>query len=110
MLLYAMGWLEEYIDEIQDEKHKNQITTYLLCWFYKYLVGATSLQIADESQFSLIQLDIHKIISNKRLTEKKKKIIVQMGRWNAACDKDKNETDTPLILVLHEWMQFKDLI
>jgi hypothetical protein len=110
MLLYVMGWLEEYMDEVQDEKYKNQCTTYLLCWFYKYLVGVVPIQIANETEFVLLQMDVNKIISNKRLTANKKKIIVQMGRWNAACDKDKNETDTPLILVLHEWMQFKDLI
>jgi len=109
MLLYVMGWLEEYMDEVQDEKYKNQCTTYLLCRFYKYLVGVVPIHIANETDFALLQIDVDKIISNKRLTANKKKLIVQMGRWNAACDKDKNEIETPLILVLHEWMQYKDL-
>ena len=108
MLLYMMGWLEEYLDEIQDENQKNQTLFYLLCQFYKYLIG-TSVHIKNDGEFVLLQQEIFQCISDSRLTKNKQKKITQMGKWNAACDKGEDAIDTSLALILNEWMQFKEL-
>ena len=41
--------------------------------------------------------------------EDSKRIIIQIGRSNAAFDKVRLETDTSLALILNEWMQFEGL-
>jgi hypothetical protein len=108
LLVYMMGWLEEYLDEIQDEDQKNQTLFFLLCQFYKYLIGSP-IQIKDDNEFLLLQQQIFNCISDHRLNKHKQKTITQFGRCNAACDKDEDETDTSLALILNEWMQFKSL-
>ena len=108
LLLYAMGWLEEYLDEIQDENRKNQTLFFLLCQFYKYLIGS-SILIKNDTEFSLLQHEIFNLIDDERLTKKKQMAITQLGRSNAACDKDEDEIDTSLALILNVWMQFKGL-
>ncbi len=108
LLLYAMGWLEEYLDEIQDENKKNQTLFFLLCQFYKYLIGS-SILITNDSEFSLLQQEIFHLIDDERLTKKMQIAITQLGRSNAAYDKDEGAIDTSLALILNVWMQFKGL-
>ena len=109
MLLYVMGWLQEYFDEMENEEEKKQCISLLLCWFYKYLVGTTPIQITNNIEFAQLKLDTFEFISGDWMTENKKRIITQMGRSSAACEKDEEETDTSLILILNEWMQFEGL-
>jgi len=108
LLLYVMGWLQEYLNEIQDEHQRNQTLYFLLCQFYKYIVGAP-IHINNDAEFALLQSDINNFIFDDCIATKNRQIIIQMGRWNAACDKDEDETDTSLALILNEWMQFKGL-
>jgi hypothetical protein len=108
LLLYAMGWLEEYLDEIKDENKKNQTLFFLLCQFYKYLIGS-SILISNDSEFSLLQQEIFHLIDDERLTKKLQIAITQLGRSNAAYDKDEGAIDTSLALILNVWMQFKGL-
>jgi len=107
LLVYMMGWLEEYLDEIQDENQKNQTLFFLLCQLYKYLIGLP-IHIKDDNEFLLLQQEIFNCISDDRLA-KSKKTISQFGRSNAAFDKDEEVSDTTLVLILNEWMQFKSL-
>jgi hypothetical protein len=108
MLLYIMGWLQEYLDEIKDENEKNQTLFFLLCQFYLYLVGS-QINIKNGAHFKLLQKDVTNLISDGSIADKKRRTLIQMGRWSAACEKGENETDTSLALILNEWMQFKDL-
>ena len=109
MLLYVKGWLDEYFDEMEDGSHKNQCILLLLVWFYKYLVGTKPIFITNDFEFAQLLTDITDIISNSGIEENEKNIISQIGKSNAAFDKDKNDTDISLILILNEWMQFKVL-
>ena len=108
LLVYMMGWLEEYLDEIQDEHQKNQTLFLLLCQFYKYLIGSP-IHINGDNEFLMLQQEIFNCISDDRLTKNKQKTITQFGSRNAACDKEEDATDTSLALILNEWMQFKNL-
>jgi hypothetical protein len=108
MLLYIMGWLQEYLDEIQDEHEKNQTLIFLLCQFYLYLIGS-QINIKNDAHFALLQLDVNNLISDDSIADKKRRTFIQMGKWSAACDKGENKTDTSLALILNEWMQFKGL-
>jgi hypothetical protein len=108
MLLYVMGWIEEYLDEIQDKKEKELALDYLLCKFYVHLVGSKNA-LDSTTEFVLLLSDVHKFILDDFMSENRKKIIIQIGRSNAAYDKVRLEIDTSLALILNEWMQFKDL-
>lgn len=108
MLLYTMGWLGEYLNEIKDENEKDKTIFFLLCQFYLYLIGLQTI-IKDDAHFVLLQQDVFKVISDDSITEKKRRVLMQMGIDDAACEKGENEHDTSLGLILNEWMQFKGL-
>jgi hypothetical protein len=108
MLLYVMGWLDEYLREIDIENDKNQIEVLILCWFFKYLNG-TSIQIKNSTEFLRLQSEIDKFISDDRISKIKKQTIIQIGSWNAAFDKTDGGNDYNLAIVLNEWMAFKEL-
>jgi hypothetical protein len=108
MLLYAMGWLDEFFDYINDESQRKISINFLLCNFYKYLVAGT-IFVKNTDEFELLEEQIYNDAFNGRISDKKKKVIIQHGRYNAACDKKEGESSIPLALILNEWMQFKDL-
>lgn len=108
MLLYTMGWLQEYFNEIKDDNEKDKTIFFLLCQFYLYLVGSQTI-IKNDAHFALLQQDVFNFISDDSIVDKKRQTLIQMGRWSAACDKGENEIDTSLALILNEWMQFKGL-
>jgi hypothetical protein len=108
MLLYAVGWLQETLDEIKDENEKNQNIFYLICLFYLYLVGS-KVHINNDAHFELLLTDVINLISDDSIDEKKRQLLKQMGRWSAECDKGENGIETSLALILNEWMQFKGL-
>lgn len=108
LLLYAIGWLSEYLDEMQKEDDGNLTQNFLLCRFYKYIING-DLKINNKTEFLLLQSDVSTHINNERMAEEKQKVIMLMGRWSAASYKGGDEVDSSLALILNEWMQFKVL-
>lgn len=108
MLLYVMGWLDEYLNDIENENQKKQFEVLLLCWFFKYLIG-TPIHINNSSEFLRLQSEVDGFISDDRISKIKKQTIIQLGRWNASFDKDESKSDYTLALILNEWMKFKVL-